>query len=260
MTISASQKSPLPPKPARPDHIRPGPDGIMIWENEAPLDYDDAVAAMEAHVTAMQAGKAPEVLWFLQHHPVYTGGSSAKDAELLLPLQDINAPAAHLPTDKPPIIRATGRGGQWTYHAPGQRIVYIMLDLNRRGRDIRAFVHGIEAWGIAACAALGMTATRRHGAPGIWINNNHDKIAAIGVRLSRWISWHGIAINVSAAMLDGFQHIIPCGINGAGVAALEQCIGQPPDHLMARLDQVLMAEFANTLGRYMDSDIANSAP
>ena len=285
MTRSASQNSPVAPAasttaPAtRPDIITPdmitsGPDGITIWQNHAPLAYDAAIATMESHIAAMQAGNAPEVLWFLEHQPVYTGGSSAKDNELLLPHPD---QPDQPETDQPdqdqnlqdqsqPIIRATGRGGQWTYHAPGQRIVYIMLDLNRRGRDIRAFVRGIEAWGMAALAQCGITGTRRNGAPGIWVDTPHhtaspsqpnDKIAAIGVRLSRWISWHGIAINVNAAMLDGFRHIIPCGISDAGVTACDQIINQPADIIMRELDQALIHQFSNTLGRYTDADISN---
>lgn len=260
MTISASQKSIIPSRPIQPESTRPGPDGITIWESHTPLAYDDAIATMEAHVNAMQTGHAPEVLWFLQHQPVYTGGSSAKDEELLLNPADMAASKAKPYLQPQAIIRATGRGGQWTYHAPGQRIVYIMLDLNRRGRDIRAFVRGIEAWGIATLAQFGISATRRDGAPGIWINGTSpasDKIAAIGVRLSRWISWHGIAINVSTAMLDGFKHIIPCGIRDAGVTAMQNRSDEPPDQLLSRLDQVLIDQFKNTLGRYSDSDIAN---
>ena len=290
MTRSASQNSPVAPAasttaPAtRPDIITPdmitsGPDGTTIWQNHAPLAYDAAIATMESHIAAMQAGNAPEVLWFLEHQPVYTGGSSAKDNELLLPHpnqpdqpetdqpdQDQNLQDQNLQDEGQPIIRATGRGGQWTYHAPGQRIVYIMLDLNRRGRDIRAFVRGIEAWGIAALAKCGITGTRRNGAPGIWVDTPHhtaspsqpnDKIAAIGVRLSRWISWHGIAINVNAAMLDGFRHIIPCGISDAGVTACDQIINQPADIIMRELDQALIHQFSNTLGRYTDADISN---
>lgn len=258
-----------------PDMITSGPDGITIWQNHAPLAYDAAIATMESHIAAMQAGTAPEVLWFLEHHPVYTGGSSAKDSELLLPHSDQpDQPDQdqNLQDQGQPIIRATGRGGQWTYHAPGQRIVYIMLDLNRRGRDIRAFVRGIEAWGMAALAQCGITGTRRNGAPGIWVDTPHhtappsqppqtpppnDKIAAIGVRLSRWISWHGIAINVNTAMLDGFRHIIPCGISDAGVTACDQIINQPADIIMRELDQALIHQFSNTLGRYTDADISN---
>jgi lipoyl(octanoyl) transferase len=295
MTRSASQNSPVAPAasttaPAtRPDIITPdmitsGPDGITIWQNHAPLAYDAAIATMESHIAAMQAGNAPEVLWFLEHQPVYTGGSSAKDNELLLPhpdqpdqpetdqpdqdqnLQGQSPQDQNLQYQGQPIIRATGRGGQWTYHAPGQRIVYIMLDLNRRGRDIHAFVRGIEAWGIAALAQCGITGTRRNGAPGIWVDTPHhtaspsqpnDKIAAIGIRLSRWISWHGIAINVNATMLDGFRHIIPCGISDAGVTACDQIINQPADIIMRELDQALIHQFSNTLGRYTDADISN---
>jgi lipoyl(octanoyl) transferase len=262
--------------------ITSGPDGITIWQNHAPLAYDAAIATMESHIAAMQAGNAPEVLWFLEHQPVYTGGSSAKDNELLLPhpdqpdqpdqdqnLQGQSPQDQNLQDQSQPIIRATGRGGQWTYHAPGQRIVYIMLDLNRRGRDIRAFVRGIEAWGMAALAQCGITGTRRNGAPGIWVDTPHhtappsqtpqpnDKIAAIGVRLSRWISWHGIAINVNTAMLDGFRHIIPCGISDAGVTACDQIINQPANIIMRELDQALIHQFSNTLGRYTDADISN---
>jgi lipoyl(octanoyl) transferase len=262
-----------------PDMITSGPDGITIWQNHAPLAYDAAIATMESHIAAMQAGTAPEVLWFLEHHPVYTGGSSAKDNELLLPHsdqpdtdqpdQDQSLQDQGLQDQNQLIIRATGRGGQWTYHAPGQRIVYIMLDLNRRGRDIRAFVRGIEAWGMAALAQCGITGTRRNGAPGIWVDTPHhtappsqtpqpnDKIAAIGVRLSRWISWHGIAINVNTAMLDGFRHIIPCGISDAGVTACDQIINQPANIIMRELDQALIHQFSNTLGRYTDADISN---
>ena len=274
MTISASQKSTHTPQPARPDIIRPGPDGVTIWENHTPLGYDEAVATMKNHITAMQSGAAPEVLWFLEHHPVYTGGSSARDDELLLsPDHHIPNPShspSHSSSDMKPIIRATGRGGQWTYHAPGQRIVYIMLDLNRRGRDIRAFVRGIEAWGISSLAQCGITGMRRAGAPGIWVygdnkdNNRSDqpdhKIAAIGVRLSRWISWHGIAINVAADMLDGFRHIIPCGIHDAGVTACAHMINQPADMIMQQLDHALINQFSGTLGRYTDTDIATIAP
>ena len=289
MTRSASQNSPAAPNNApaapnnapatrsdmiTPDMITSGPDGITIWQNHAPLAYDAAIATMESHIAAMQAGTAPEVLWFLEHHPVYTGGSSAKDSELLLshsdqPDTDQPNQDQSLQGQSQPIIRATGRGGQWTYHAPGQRIVYIMLDLNRRGRDIRAFVRGIEAWGMAALAQCGITGTRLNGAPGIWVDTPHhtahpsqptqpnNKIAAIGVRLSRWISWHGIAINVNVAMLDGFRHIIPCGISDAGVTACNQIINQPADIIMRELDQALILQFSNTLGRYTDTDISN---
>ena len=293
ITASATRPDIITPDMITPDMITPdmitsGPDGITIWQNHAPLAYDAAIATMESHIAAMQAGTAPEVLWFLEHHPVYTGGSSAKDSELLLPHpdqpdtdqpdqpdQDQSLQDQRFQDQSQPIIRATGRGGQWTYHAPGQRIVYIMLDLNRRGRDIRAFVRGIEAWGMAALAQCGITGTRRNGAPGIWVDTPHhtatpsqpsqptqppqpnDKIAAIGVRLSRWISWHGIAINVNAAMLDGFRHIIPCGISDAGVTACDQIINKPADIIMRELDQALIHQFSNTLGRYTDADISN---
>ena len=223
---------------------RPGPDGVTLWQSPAPVGYDAAISQMQAHIAGIEAGTHGEVLWFLEHEPVYTGGSSARAEELLI---DPSAPHA-------PLIRPTGRGGQWTYHAPGQRIVYIMLDLRQRGRDVRAFVRGIEAWVIAALADLGMTTGQRPGAPGVWMDCTapaSHKIAAIGVRLTRWISWHGVAINVDQDMLDGFSGIVPCGIADAGVTAITAETGASPDTALAQLDTALTAHFPHTLGDSM---------
>ena len=223
---------------------RQGPDGVTLWQSPAPVGYDAAINQMEAHIAGIEARTHGEVLWFLEHEPVYTGGSSARAEELLI---DPSAPHA-------PLIRPTGRGGQWTYHAPGQRIVYIMLDLRQRGRDVRAFVRGIEAWVIAALADLGMTTGQRPGAPGVWMDRTapaSHKIAAIGVRLTRWISWHGVAINVDQDMLDGFSGIVPCGIADAGVTAITAETAASPDTALAQLDTALTAHFPHTLGDYM---------
>ena len=218
--------------------------GVAVWVGEGPIGYDDAVAAMEARVAAIAAGDAREALWFLEHEPVYTGGSSALDA-------DIRLDAGAVP------VRHVGRGGQWTYHAPGQRIIYIMLNLRERGQDVRAFIRGIEAWVIAALSEFGIAATPRQGAPGVWLAREdavpNKKIAAIGVRLTRWVSWHGVAINVDAKMLQGFQRIVPCGIADAETVAINSEIKTPAEtpKLMHQLDTALETHFTTTLGDYM---------
>ena len=217
---------------------------VAVWVGEAPIGYDDAVAAMEARVAAIAAGAAREALWFLEHEPVYTGGSSALDA-------DIRLDAGAVP------VRHVGRGGQWTYHAPGQRIIYIMLNLRERGQDVRAFIRGIEAWVIAALSEFGIAAIPRQGAPGVWLAREdavpNQKIAAIGVRLTRWVSWHGVAINVDAKMLQGFQKIVPCGIADAETVAINSKIKSPTEtpKLMHQLDTALKTHFPTTLGDYM---------
>ena len=218
--------------------------GVAVWVGGVPIGYDDAVAAMEARVAGIAAGDAREALWFLEHAPVYTGGSSALEA-------DIRLDAGAVP------VRHVGRGGQWTYHAPGQRIIYIMLNLRERGQDVRAFIRGIEAWVIAALSEFGIAATPRQGAPGVWLARAdavpNQKIAAIGVRLTRWVSWHGVAINVDAKMLQGFQRIVPCGIADAETVAINSEIKKPAEtpELMHKLDTALETHFTTTLGDYM---------
>ena len=184
---------------------------MVEWQVSGdPVDYPAAVAAMEARVAAIREGRAPELVWLLEHPPLYTAGTSARREDLRDP-------------DRFPVF-ASGRGGQFTYHGPGQRIAYVLLDLRQRGQDVRRHVCRLEDWGIAALAALGVTAGRREGRVGLWVDRNdsrEDKIAAIGVRVRHWITYHGIAINVAPA-LEHFSGIVPCGIAdpGFGVASL----------------------------------------
>ena len=177
-------------------------------------DYAAAVAFMEARAEAVRAGEAEELVWLLEHPPLYTGGTSARAGDLLAP-------------DRFPVYKSA-RGGRYTYHGPGQRVAYVMLDLDRRGRDVRAFVHGLEEWLIGALAAFAGKGERRDGRVGVWVDRGapggavrEDKIAAIGVRVRRWVSFHGIAINV-APDLSHFSGITPCGVAepGLGVTSL----------------------------------------
>ena len=202
--------------------------------------YDDAVAFMEARVAAIHDGRAGELVWLVEHPPLYTAGTSARDGDLL----DARFP-----------VHATGRGGQYTYHGPGQRIVYVMLDLNRRGRDVRAFVGRLEAWVIAALGDFGVTGVIRDGRVGVWVprpdkpplpdgSTRDDKIAAIGVKLRRWVSFHGIAINVEPD-LSHYGGIVPCGISGHGITSLVD-LGLPVG--MADLDLALRRNFDPIFG------------
>ncbi|MFV0299335.1 MAG: lipoyl(octanoyl) transferase LipB [Paracoccus sp. (in: a-proteobacteria)] len=178
-------------------------------------DYDEALAFMEARVAAIHAGAADELIWLVEHPPLYTAGTSARPEDLL---------QARFP------VHAVGRGGQYTYHGPGQRVVYVMLNLNRRGRDVRCFVRRLESWVIAPLAEFGLRGEIRDGRVGVWIarpdkapladgSAREDKIAAIGVKLRRWVSFHGIAINVEPD-LGHYGGIVPCGISGHGVTSL----------------------------------------
>lgn len=185
------------------------PDAVTWRVAPGLVDYDQALAEMEARATAIRNGTAGELIWLLQHPPLYTAGTSAKDADLLTP-------------DRFPIHR-TGRGGQFTYHGPGQRVGYVMLDLERRGRDVRAYVHGLEAWIIAALARFGVVGAVRPDRVGVWVTHpdgREEKIAAIGVRVKRWVTLHGFAINV-APDLDHFSGIVPCGLSQFGVTSLK---------------------------------------
>ncbi|WP_354087922.1 lipoyl(octanoyl) transferase LipB [Brevundimonas faecalis] len=175
------------------------------------VDYQAAVEAMEARVAAIAAGEAGELVWLLEHPPLYTAGVSARDEDLLAP-------------DRFP-VHQTGRGGQFTYHGPGQRVAYVMLDLNRRGKDVRGFVRGLEDWIIGALDRFGVQAGMREGRVGVWVErkgagwSREDKIAAIGVKVRRWVSFHGISLNVEPD-LDHFGGIVPCGITEHGVTSL----------------------------------------
>jgi len=179
-------------------------DKPVEWRiDDAPVPYPAALAFMDERVAAIHAG-APETVWLLEHPPLYTAGTSAREADLLMP--------GWLP------VFRTGRGGQFTYHGPGQRVAYVMLDLARRGADVRRFVCDLEAWIIAALARFNVKGERRPGRVGIWVDRSRDKgpgredkIAAIGVRVRRWVTLHGIALNVDPDLAQ-FQGIVPCGV------------------------------------------------
>ncbi len=198
--------------------------------------YDEAVAFMEARAGAIAEGVADEMIWLVEHPPLYTAGTSANPADLVDP--------GRFP------VHETRRGGQYTYHGPGQRVAYVMLDLNRRGRDVRVFVKRLEAWIIAALAEFNVRGEVRDGRVGVWVVREdkpltasgapaEDKIAAIGVRLRKWVSFHGISVNVDPA-LDHFTGIVPCGITDHGVTSLVD-LGLPVT--MADLDLALRATF-----------------
>ncbi len=199
--------------------------------------YDETLAAMEARAAAIAAGTAPEAVWLLEHPPLYTAGTSARAEDLTDP-------------DRFPVFEA-GRGGQYTYHGPGQRIAYTMLNLNERGRDVRQFVCALENWVIWTLAEFNVKGERRAGRVGVWVvrpdkapnpdgTPREDKIAAIGVKLRRWVSFHGISINVEPD-LTHFGGIVPCGIREHGVTSLVD-LGLPVT--MADLDAALAATFS----------------
>lgn len=203
--------------------------------------YEEALAWMDARVDAILAGRVDECVWLLEHPPLYTAGTSAREADLIDPTRF-------------PVYR-TNRGGQFTYHGPGQRVAYVMLDLNRRGRDVRRYVRALEDWVIAALAAFQVRGERRQGRIGVWVARPEkprlpdgtpaeDKIAAIGVRLRRWVSFHGVAINVEPD-LTHYAGIVPCGVSGYGVTSLVD-LGLPVS--MADLDIALRQAFPSTLG------------
>jgi lipoyl(octanoyl) transferase len=173
-------------------------EGIEWRVCEGRVPYPDALAEMEARVAAIQAGEAREQIWLLEHPPVYTAGTSADPAELIDP--------------RFPVF-ATGRGGRYTYHGPGQRIGYAMLDLSRRNKDVRCYVHAVEGWVIAALGELGIDAFRAEGRIGIWTRDGgtEAKIGAIGVRVRRWVTMHGFAVNLDPNLAD-FGGIVPCGL------------------------------------------------
>src|SRR6202790_3240441 len=177
--------------------------GVVEWQiSDSPVPYPEAIAAMETRVADIAAHQAPELVWLLEHPPLYTSGTSGKASDLLDP--------------RFPMF-ATGRGGQLTYHGPGQRVAYVMLDLKRRRPDVRAYVAGLEQWIIRALAAFNVRGERREDRVGVWVKRpdkgegREDKIPAIGVRLKRWVSFHGIAINVEPD-LSHFDAIVPCGV------------------------------------------------
>ena len=209
--------------------------------SKTPVPYPDALALMEARVGDIAAGRASEAIWLLEHPPLYTAGTSARAADLTDP-------------DRFPVYEAR-RGGQYTYHGPGQRVVYVMLDLNMRGRDVRCFVRDLENWIIATLAEFNVTGEVRDGRVGVWVSRpdkpantdgspRDDKIAAIGVKIRKWISFHGLSINVEPD-LSHFDGIVPCGIRDHGVTSLVD-LGLPVS--IEDLDRALMATFATVFG------------
>jgi lipoyl(octanoyl) transferase len=215
------------------------PDGLPAgWAvSSGRVGYAEAVEAMRARAAAIAAGEAGELVWLLEHPPLYTAGVSAKAEDLIAP-------------DLLPVFES-GRGGQYTYHGPGQRVVYLMLDLRERGRDVRCFVRGLEQWVIGALGAFNVTGETREGRVGVWVERRQagvppreDKIAAIGVRVSRWVSFHGVSLNVEPD-LGHYAGIVPCGITDHGVTSLVD-LGLPVG--MDDADAALKASFEAVFG------------
>ncbi|MXP27723.1 lipoyl(octanoyl) transferase LipB [Porphyrobacter algicida] len=209
----------------------PSPKTPELRQASAPVPYAQALTEMEARNRAIADGTAEELVWLLEHPPVYTAGTSAAADELLDPRFE---------------VFEAGRGGRYTYHGPGQRIGYILLNLGERGRDVRCFVHSLEGWVIATLADLGLESWRAEGRVGIWtkdIDGREAKIGAIGVRVRRWVTMHGFSVNL-APDLSHFTGIVPCGIEEFGITSLERLgIGLAPEAfdkaLLARLDDFL---------------------
>lgn len=214
------------------------PDGRLVeWARSSGyVDYPAAVEAMEARAAAIADGTAPELIWLLEHPPLYTAGVSAKDDDLL--------DAGRFP------VHRTARGGQFTYHGPGQRVAYVMLDLNARGKDVRAFVRGLEQWIIGALDRFNVEADVRDGRVGVWVLrqgpgwSREDKIAAIGVKVRKWVSFHGISLNVEPD-LTHFGGIVPCGIQEHGVTSLVD-LGVPAT--LDDADEALKQSFREIFG------------
>jgi lipoyl(octanoyl) transferase len=231
---------------------RPGPAAgdwpAVEWRvSEELVPYPDAVARMEARAAAIVAGTAPEEVWLLEHPPLYTAGTSARETDLLQP-------------DRFPVFRS-GRGGEFTYHGPGQRVAYAMLDLNKRGPDLRRYVASLEAWIIATLARFNVVGERRKDRIGVWVRRPdkpplpdgslaENKIAAIGIRVRRWVSFHGISLNVDP-VLEHYSGIVPCGISGYGVTSLVD-LGIPVT--MPEVDAALRAEFEALFGETIRAD------
>jgi len=224
------------------------PSSVEWRITDQPVGYAEAVAEMEARAAAIHLGEAPELVWLLEHPPLYTAGTSARDEDLLTP-------------DRFPVHR-TGRGGQFTYHGPGQRVAYVMLDLKRRRQDVRCYVHALEEWVISTLAQFNVTGERREGRVGIWVSRTdrgtpeaEDKVGAIGVRIKRWVTLHGISLNV-APDLGHFDGIVPCGIAQHGVTSLED-LGLPVT--MADADLALKETFEASFGPGCVMGLADTA-
>jgi lipoyl(octanoyl) transferase len=224
-------------KPAAQSQRRASQAGVEWQVSHALVPYDEAVAAMEARVAAIRDGTAPEQVWLLEHPPIYTAGTSAREADLLAP-------------DRFPVYR-TGRGGQFTYHGPGQRIGYVMLDLVARSPagspDLRALVRGLERWLIETVGAFGIEGVRRVGRVGVWVElggGREAKIAALGVRVRRGVSFHGVSLNVRPD-LSHYDGIVACGVREHGVTSLAALGVDVP---MAEVDAVLKERFETIFG------------
>jgi lipoyl(octanoyl) transferase len=221
-----------PPRMAAPEAA-----DAVEWRSSACLvAYPDALAVMEERVAAIRAGSAPELVWLLEHPPLYTAGTSARSHDLLAPRRF-------------PVFDA-GRGGQYTYHGPGQRVAYVMLDLQRRKPDLRRYIWQLEEWIIRTLAHFNVRGERREGRIGIWVvepGGREAKIAAIGVRVRRWVTYHGVAINLDST-LEHFSGIVPCGISGFGVTSFAT-LGLTTT--MPELDGALHATFAEVFGAAM---------
>jgi lipoyl(octanoyl) transferase len=235
-------------KPGNPPsfHAATGSPPVEWRVIEGLADYATTLAAMEARAEAISSGAAPETVWLLEHPALYTGGTSAKRADLLSP-------------ERFPVFE-TGRGGEYTYHGPGQRIAYVMLDLKRRKQDVRAFVAALEAWVIGALAEFNVKGEVRPGRVGVWVARPEkpplpgggfaeDKIAAIGIRLRKWVSFHGVSLNIEPD-LEHFSGIVPCGISGHGVTSLVD-LGLPVT--MVDADIAMKRSFINVFGQVSDS-------
>jgi lipoyl(octanoyl) transferase len=208
--------------------------------SDAPVPYETAVAAMEERVASIRAGSAPELIWLLEHPALYTAGTSARLSDLVEP-------------DLLPVFH-TGRGGQYTYHGPGQRVGYVMLDLRRRGADVRRYVCDLEEWLIRALAVFNLKGERRPGRVGIWIDEGggrESKIAAIGVRVRHWVSFHGVSLNIDPN-LSHYRGIVPCGIAEHGVTSLA---AQGIMVTMPEVDAALQRAFGEVFGSRLRRDV-----
>lgn len=213
---------------------------------DEPLAYEPTIARMSDHVANMKTGMAGEAVWILSHEPVYTGGTSASNDDILK-------------QSETPFVQS-GRGGQWTYHDPGMRVVYPMLDLNERVPDVRLYVHSLEAWVIDILACFAIKGERREGLPGVWVRRpsahgpaGYDKIAALGVRVSKWVSAHGFSINL-APDLSAFDAIVPCGVTDSGTTSFA-ALGQ--EVTTAELDMAIKDCFAMHFGKGAKMGLAN---
>lgn len=222
--------------------VRPAPSRQRVEWLISPglVPYEDAVAAMEARAAAIARGEAPDCIWLLEHPPIYTAGTSAAPGELLEPTRF-------------PVFRS-GRGGRFTYHGPGQRVIYVMIDLSSRGRDVKAFVILLEDWLIATLARLGVEGARQPGEIGVFVDG--AKIASIGVRVRRWVTLHGASLNV-APELEHFAGIVPCGLADTQVTSLA-ALGAETD--MAKVDDALRAAFEEVSRHAVVSATSSGSP